>query len=67
MSRDESPDKDAERGGLAFLEELESKHNQVLAELEQLNARIEGVLDEYLKSRHARLGNGESRHERDVA
>jgi len=37
--------------GMAFIEELEKKHNQVLEELDALNARIESVLESYLGSR----------------
>lgn len=37
--------------GMAFIEELEKKHNQVLDELDALNARIESVLESYLGSR----------------
>lgn len=37
--------------GLAFIEQIEKKHNQVLDELDALNARIESVLESYLSSR----------------
>lgn len=39
--------------GATFLEELESKHNHVLDELDALNARIENVLKLYVQSRQA--------------
>lgn len=50
----------AELDSLAFLEQLESKHNQVLTELDQLNARIEGVLADYLNSRRPAEGSESS-------
>lgn len=34
-----------------FLAEIEAKHNQVLEELELLNARVQKVLDDYLSGR----------------
>ncbi len=37
----------------AFLEELESKHNHVLTELDRLNERIEKVLAMYQSGRQA--------------
>lgn len=39
--------------GLQFLAQLESKHDQVLEELDSLNARIEQVLLHYAASRHS--------------
>ncbi len=42
-----------EQAGLQFLEQLESKHNLVLDELDALNARIEQVLQHYAASRQA--------------
>ncbi|MCA9127529.1 MAG: hypothetical protein KDB22_10610 [Planctomycetales bacterium] len=37
--------------GMAFLEQLEAKHDQVLVDLDALNERIESVLAEYQQSR----------------
>ncbi len=38
--------------GLAFLDHLEKRHDEVLSELEQLNNRIEQVLKSYQDSRN---------------
>ena len=43
-----------ENSGMQFLEQLESRHNHVLDELETLNARIEEVLKLYVESRQTR-------------
>ncbi len=39
--------------GLKFLEGIERKHDELLLELDQLNARIESVLQIYQKSRNS--------------
>ncbi len=44
-------EEEVEAQGLAFIEQIEKKHNQVLDELDALNARIESVLESYLSSR----------------
>lgn len=44
-----------ETSGLQFLEELESRHNHVLDELDALNKRIEQVLKQYAESRPANV------------
>lgn len=53
MDPQEATDKDTQARSVAlgFLEEMEAKHQRVLTELDELNARIEKVLDEYLQSR----------------
>jgi len=44
---------------LDFLDELDERHDFLLTELEQLNTRIDSVLNEYTKSRQsAALANG---------
>ena len=53
-------DEPANQDGLAFLESLESKHNQVLDELDMLNERIEAVLNQYLESRQSSVHAGDS-------
>jgi hypothetical protein len=52
-----SGDSEHANQGLAFLEGLETRHRQVLDELDALNTRIESVLDSY--ARHRSSGNGE--------
>lgn len=39
--------------GLAFLQDLEARHDRVLAELDALQAQVEEVLEDYLRSRDA--------------
>lgn len=39
--------------GLAFLQDLEARHDRVLAELDALQSRVEEVLEDYLRSRDA--------------
>ncbi len=43
----DEPTPSTEPRGMEFLELLENKHNQVLTELDALNARIEKVLSMY--------------------
>jgi hypothetical protein len=38
---------------LEFLDELDGRHEFLLSELEQLNARLDAVLNDYTKSRQS--------------
>lgn len=42
---------DKSESALEFLQNLESRHSQVLDDLDVLNSRIETILDSYLQSR----------------